>query len=266
MDYKYTGIILSKNNVGETDRIYNIYTLESGKIRVLGKGVRKPNAKLAGSLESLTMSEIFVAKSRGMGKITGAITLENFSNIKSDIDALSKINYVLKIFNRVMVEQEQDKEAFEILIGFLQSMEKGSGKEDEGKIANILMLGFLFKLLSIMGYRLEMDSCVICGQKLRPHNNYFSPEKGGVVCEKCYQPEGKRLHPHTKRLNASNKGYMALTERAGNFGVGVKISPEAIKLIRIFLKNRIESLVKLQVAEKDINNLKIIAQEAVNWL
>ena len=36
MEYKYTGIILNKRDVGETDRIYSIYTLEGGKIRMQG--------------------------------------------------------------------------------------------------------------------------------------------------------------------------------------------------------------------------------------
>ena len=39
MEYKYNGIILGKNDIAETDRIYSIYTREAGKIRVLGKGV-----------------------------------------------------------------------------------------------------------------------------------------------------------------------------------------------------------------------------------
>ena len=48
MDYKYNGIILSKKDVAETDRIYSIYTREAGKIRVLGKGVRNPTLNWQG--------------------------------------------------------------------------------------------------------------------------------------------------------------------------------------------------------------------------
>lgn len=237
MDYKYTGIVLSKINVGETDRIYTIYTKEAGKVRFLGKGVRKPNAKLAGSLEPLTLSEIFVAKSQGMGKITGAIVSENFYKIKTDIDILNKINYVLKIFSRVIVEQEQDKNVFEILEGFLKSLNKLAGAKGTENKSDILVLGFLFKLLGEMGYQMEVEKCVQCQEKLKPENNYFSATRGGVLCQNCHAVEEKRI----------------------------KISSESIKLIRIILKNKIENLTKLQVAQKDINNLKVIMQETINW-
>lgn len=238
MDYKYTGIVLSKINVGETDRIYAIYTKEAGKSRFLGKGVRKPNAKLAGSLEPLTLAEIFVAKSQGMGKITGAIVLENFYKIKTNIDVLNKINYVFKIFNKIVAEQEKDGDIFEILESFLKSLDKLAGEKMIEDKADILVLGFLFKLLSEMGYQTEVEKCAQCREKLKPENNYFSATRGGVLCQNCHAVEEKRI----------------------------KISSESIKLIRIILKNKIENLTKLQVAQKDINNLKIIMQETINWV
>lgn len=238
MDYKYTGIILNKRNVGETDRIYTIYTQEAGKIKAIGKGVRKPNAKLAGSLEPITLAEIFVAKSRGMGKITGAIVLENFLELKSNLEALNRVSQTFKIFERIISEQEQDKEIFEILIGFVRGLDKLISEVGAENKMDLLLLGFTFKLLSATGYRLEVEKCVNCEHKLQPENNYFSAGKGGVLCRNCHQVENKRI----------------------------KISNEAIKLIRIFLKNKIANLVKLQVSQKDVNNLKVVAQEALNWL
>jgi DNA repair protein RecO (recombination protein O) len=238
MDYKYTSIILSKKNVAETDRIYTVYTREAGKIRILGKGVRKSNAKLAGSLEPVTLSEIFVAKSRGLGKITGAIASDNFLHIKSSFEALKKVSYVFGIFSKIISEAEKDERIFDILSGFLKALDKISAKEEAREKMDIVVLGFVFKMLGEMGYGIEVEKCVHCGGRLKPENNFFSPGKGGVLCLNCHQLENKR----------------------------VKISPEAIKLIRIFLKNKIENLAKLKVASKDISNLKIIAQEAINWL
>lgn len=228
---------MNKKNVGETDRIYTIYTLEAGKIRILGKGVRKPNAKLAGSLEPITLAEIFVAKSKGMGKITGAIPLENFSKIKSDFDALEKVYDAFVIFSKIIADQEKDKEVYEIFLSFLFGLEKISGEENKAKM-EVSTLGFFFKLLFQMGYGLEVNNCVHCGKKLEPDNNLFSASRGGILCRDCQSFENKRI----------------------------KISPESIKLIRIFLKNKIGSLTKLQVSQKDLNNLKVVVQESFNWI
>jgi len=69
---KYTAIILASRDANEVNRLYIIYTLEQGLVKAVAKGVRKPAAKLAGHLEPGTLTEIYVARSRGMGQITGA--------------------------------------------------------------------------------------------------------------------------------------------------------------------------------------------------
>lgn len=235
MDYKYTGIILSKKDVGETDRIYTIYTEEAGKIRVLGKGVKKSNAKLAGHLEPLTLAEIFVAKSRGLGKITGSIVVENFVKTKADWESLKNIYYVFRIIEKMLSEEEEDAEIFKLISNFLYEIEKYSGKKDK---MDIITLGFLFKFLSESGYKLEAEYCVICRKKIQKENNYISIGRGGILCQGCQ------------------------TKENGKISIGI----EAIKLIRIFQKNKIESLNKLKVLPRDVNNLKIIANEAFTWI
>lgn len=225
---------MNKRDVGEVDRIYTIYTLEAGKIRVLGKGVRKPNAKLAGNLESVTQAEIFMSKNKGMGKITGSIAINNFSNIKSNLDLVNRVFYVFKILARIISEEEKDEKIFLLLEKYLAAMDANEVGEDK---ADILTLGLLFQILAEMGYRLEMEKCVHCEKKLLLENNYFSISRGGVLCANCQNVENKKI----------------------------LISNEAIKLIRIFLQNRLENLIKLKVPQADINRLKIILNESINW-
>lgn len=236
MDYKYTGIILSKKDIAEADRIYFIYTLEVGKIKAVGKGVRRPNAKLAGNLEPITLAEIFIAKSRGMGKITGAIPVNNFSGIKNNLDLLTQVFYVFRLLEKIIADQEKDEAVFGLVSDYLENLDKLS--DDQGRKAEILTIGFIFKFLDQAGYRLEMGKCVHCEKKLRPENNYFSIIRGGVLCFDCHRVESKRI----------------------------KINSETIKVIRIFLANKMSNLVKLKIADKDLKNLKLVASESVNWI
>jgi DNA repair protein RecO (recombination protein O) len=238
VDYKYTGIILGKRDIGEADRIYSIYTLEAGKIQAKAVGVRRLNAKLAGHLETATLAEIFTAKTKGIGKITGAAVLNYFVGIKKNIEAVSKVFYIFSRLDKIIFEQEKDEKIFYLLEKYLEVMEKLSAKAKDGEKMDIITLGFLFKFLEETGYKMETSKCVNCGNKLRPQNNYFSAEKGGILCEKCKNRQGKRIN----------------------------ISSESVKMLRIFSKNKLESLVKLRVPEKEIKNLKIIAEEAINWV
>lgn len=237
MDYKYHGIILSKNDIAETDRIYNIYTLESGKIRALGKGTRNPNAKLAGSLEPATYSEIYVSRTRGMGKITGAIVSDNFSVLKSDFESLAEIFRVFGIVEKIITNEEKDEAVFELLLEYLKILEKIVLKGEKEKIG-IVTLGFIFKLLDFSGYGMNTDNCARCNKKLLPEDNFFSARSGGFFCPKC----------------ATN----------GERRIGTKSA--AIKLIRIFLSNKISNFGKISASAEIIKNSKNVADEMMRWI
>lgn len=240
MEYKYQGIILSKRDLAEVDRVYTIYTQEAGKIRIIGKGVRKPNAKLAGNLEPVTYAEIFTARSQGAGKITGAIPVENFSNIKLDFDLLERVLRTFRILQKIISEEERDEIFFQLLLEYLQTMESLGETHKDKKIqkAEILTLGFLVKFLDQMGYRIEVRQCMECGEKLKPLGNFFSASRGGMLCRSCEKLEQQKI------------------------SVGV----ESIKIIRLFLANRLKSLIKLQISQKDLNNVKIIVRNNLDWI
>lgn len=237
MDYKYTGIILSKKDVGETDRIYSIFTLEAGKIQALAKSVRKPQAKLAGFLENFTLSEIFVAKNQGTGKIRGSIVENNFKNLRTSLEALTKASRAVNLLDKLTNRENKDEKIFALLKNFLESLDDSVKNKKEEKI-NLLDLGFIFKLFESLGYKIEANHCSQCGKSLSKSKNFFSPESGGIICNSC-------------SLKTANK---------------IPILDDSIKLIRIFHNNKIESLGKLKVGQKEISNLAMISKMFFQWI
>jgi DNA repair protein RecO (recombination protein O) len=236
MEYKFTGIILGKYNVGEADRIYTIYTLEKGKIRALAKGVRKSQARLAGNLENFSLVDLFVAKGKGTGKITGSIVENNFRNLRNNLEALENVFESVKILNKLTNLEEKDTAIFNLLKEYLETIDEASLKKEE-KIS-LITQGFIFKLLDSLGYKIEVGHCVKCSADLPKEGNYFSAEKGGIICSACLEEKGSRIG----------------------------VSDNVIKLIRIFFQNKIKSLIKLKVEPKEINNLKIITREFIQWI
>jgi DNA repair protein RecO (recombination protein O) len=237
MDYKYQAIILGKYDIGEVDRIYTLYTKEAGKIRIRAMGVKKPNAKLAGNLETLTQAEIFLARGRGRGNITGAIATNNFLGIKSEIAALQKVFYVFRIFNRLITEEEKDESIFLLLQNYLEALDILTTAEKKINM-DIVTLGFLVKLLEETGYKIEADRCVKCRDMLNNQKIFFSPERGGIVCEQC------GIHIIKK----------------------IKITPGAVKMLRIFSTNKIANFNKLRAEKETINNLKAVIDEEIKWI
>ena len=238
MIYNYTGIVLGKYNVGETDRIYTIYTLEAGKIRVAAKGVRKSQAKLAGHLENFTLVGVSVAKRRGMGKITGATAENNFSRLKNNFELLTEAFKASEILNRLVKEEERDERIFKLFLEYLKSMDNKNAAADVSVLPNLLTQGFIFKLFDYLGYKIEANVCVNCGKPFYREGNYFSAERGGILCRNC----------------------------APKFAERIKADSNAVKIIRIFHQNSLKSLVKLKVNPTVINNLKIISREFFRWI
>jgi DNA repair protein RecO (recombination protein O) len=224
---KYTAIILSSHDVGEFDRLYILYTKEIGVVKAMGRGVRKQAAKLAGHLEPGTLSEVYVARARGMGQIASAIALNNFDNIKKDFKKLAEVLKIFRFFGHHFSEEEKDERIFELLGVFLE-------KADEMGKADILVEAFWWKLFDALGNRPETMKCAKCGARLEEkRENFFSAVRGGVVCGKCFAGEQSLA----------------------------KISADQIKLLRIFLANPLEKILKVKIGGDELKRLGGIRRE-----
>ena len=212
-----------------------MYTSERGLARAAARGIRKPEAKLAGHLEPATLSEVYIARSRGMGQIASAITLENFGDVKNDFKKLQTALKIFSFFVRVFSDDEKDERIFFLLRGFLEALDDLSdcgnlrNKGDWGGRVRLLTLAFWWKLVDFLGQRPQVIKCAGCGKKLADGSqNFFDAEKGGVVCSGC----------------------------AGVKNNLQSINNNQIKLLRLFLTNTLDKIVKVRVGNKDLAELE----------
>ena len=238
MEIRYNAIILKKKKTGETDRLYTLYTLEQGKVQLVAKGVRKPEAKLAGQLETLIQGLGIAVKGNGMGKIAGAVAEKNFLYLRSDADILKRVLETVNVFERLVEWDEPDVELFNLLVGYLTLSDNFAKEKQRGKVL-LLAEGFLFQLFARLGYAIETGACVVSGKKLRSgQRHFFSPSAGGVLA-------GEHIH------NAHN---------------AFPVSESAIKLMRIFLSNKLESLPRVRVNEKEFREVRQASSLFFEWI
>lgn len=238
MELRYTGIIIGKRDVREADRLYSVYTLEQGRLGLLARGVRKPNAKLAGNLETLTLSEIYVNKGKGKGNVTGAIPLNGFLALKSDFQALERAFRAISYFSRFVTQEEKDEGAFVLLSEYLLTMDDLASCGSQEDRMESVTLGFLFKLFGHLGYAIDASACGRCGGRLEEGGNFFSPSAGAIICRDC---------------GASVPGTL-------------RISDAGVKLLRIFQANGIRNLAKLSAGKADLANLESVLRNFAGWL
>ena len=225
MELRFTAIVIRKKEVGETDRLYTFYTREKGKVQSKGVGVRKPQAKLASSLETLMLSDIAIVRTRGIGRITGAITEETFPNLRSDLDTLLLATESLRMFDRLIGLEEPDALVFDLLREYLFLLD-GLVESGEQERAPLLAEGFFFQLASKLGYHLETGICATSGEKLGSGKQYaISPEAGGII----------------------------LAHNADQYALAV--SENVVKVLRLFFTNRLATFRKIRLSASDMNQL-----------
>lgn len=109
------GIILSRTNYGEADRIIKLLTPESGKVSLVAKGVRKPKSKLAGGIELFSVSSITYIRGRGeLGTLVSSRLEKHYGVIVKHIDRVQLGYDLIKVLDRA-TEDEPEPEYFELL-------------------------------------------------------------------------------------------------------------------------------------------------------
>ncbi len=109
------GIVLSRTDYGESDRILNVLTPDNGKISLMAKGTRKIKSKLAGGIELFCLSDITFLVGKGdMGNLISSRLITYYGNIVTDLDRVQLGYKLIKMLNRA-TEAHTEEGYFELL-------------------------------------------------------------------------------------------------------------------------------------------------------
>ena len=177
---KLEGIIISEVEYRETSKIINVFTKDLGIIGVIAKGARKVKSTLSGLTTKLTYGVFDVYyKENGLSTLVEVNVLDNFKNIKKDINLISYACYLLELSTQVY-KHDANSDIYNLLIASLKKIDAGY---DYQVITNILEL----KLLDYLGIKPIIDSCVSCGKKTDIVT--ISSYRGGYLCNECVRDE-----------------------------------------------------------------------------
>ena len=239
--YKTQGFILKKVNRGESDRLFTIFTKDFGKLELLARAERKIKSKLRAGLELFYLSEVEFIQGKAHKTLTDAILISNFQNLRKDLKKLAIAYKIADLLDNLVKGEESDpkiwnllSEVFERLNNWEAKMISSSSSPSlsaEARKLKIVYYYFLWNLLSVLGYQLELYNCSLCQKEITPEKIFFSPKEGGLICQNC-----KTAIKTVKEINANT-----------------------VKIIRILLKKEWSILKKLKVEDEDWNNLKEIS-------
>jgi DNA repair protein RecO (recombination protein O) len=178
--YRTEGVVLRRQDLGEADRLTTIYSRDYGKLRLVAKGVRRPQSRKAGHLEPFTRVALLIARGRELDIITQAETLDDYSGFRNNLDQLSQASYIVELLDHFTFEDgEGNQTQYQLLLNSFDRL--AENKADP----HAVILYFELRLLDLVGYRPELFRCVECGSEIRPEDQYFSSQQGGILCPAC---------------------------------------------------------------------------------
>ncbi len=175
---KVEAIILRHSDYGEADRLLTIFSREQGKLRAIAKGVRKMQSRKAGHLEPFTQVTLMLAQGHDLWIVTQAEAVEAFQPLREGLARIGYAGYVVELLDRFTYEEGQNWQLYQLLVDTL-----GRLAAEEDPFAAIHY--YEMRLLDLMGFRPLLFECAACGKEIQAEDQYFSAERGGVLCPDC---------------------------------------------------------------------------------
>jgi len=221
--YRTKGFVFKKVDRGESAQLFSVYTKDFGKLKILGKGIRKISSKLRSGIEIFYLSEIEFIQGKSYKTLTDAIAIEKFQDLRKDLARLDIAYRVAGLLDDLIRGEEKDKGVWDLLIEAFDKLNDSDFKNPE-----LIYHYFFWNFSSLLGYKPEMHSCPVCENKLKPEKLYFNPDRGGVICKDCFKHEKS----------------------------DIEIKPEIVKIMRIIISNDIKVISRLNLDKKHIKGLK----------
>jgi DNA repair protein RecO (recombination protein O) len=211
------GIILSRTNYGEADKIITILTPEQVKLRIMARVVRKIKSKLAGGVELFSISDITYMQGKGdLGTLISSRLDKHYGEIVKNIDRVQAGYELIKTLNKA-TEDHTESGYFTIISVTFEAL-------DDFKVdLNLTKLWMSSQLLKLAGHSPNLSSNS-AGLSLEPDKKYifdydsmsFSARENGR-----YDPQ----HIKALRLLFSNYSPKDLQKVEGLTGLMPNLNP-----------------------------------------
>lgn len=227
--YKVRAIVLSSRKMRDAHRILTLFSREHGKIRAVAHGVAKPTSRKRGAVQPFCHSLFMLRRGRELDSVDQCEGQEIFPALWSDLDRMTWAGYATELVESLTVEGEPNQAVFHLLLQTLGLLETTAQLE-------LVARGFELKLLTILGYRPHLDTCVNCNEDLKSGRTIFSPAAGGLVCSSCATPEG-----------------------------GVPSGGETVAVMRVLLHWDLNKIERLHVSDTARREMKTALERYVQW-
>lgn len=234
---KTKGIIISEHNMGDFDKMLTILTPNLGKIECLAKGSRRPKSLLLAGSQFLCFGDYVLYKGSDNYSMNSCEIIELFYTIRVDLDKLKYASYITKIINDVTTENQNNYKILQLYLNTLYVISKSD------KNLEVITSVFRIRLMSIIGFRPQIEECVIC--KNKDKLEYFSIRDSGLKCNICGKQDGSVIQINETTKDAIKYIILADAKKIYSFTVPKTTQKELEIISKLYLNDCLEKEYKI---------------------
>lgn len=143
---KFSGIIINRHVVKESDRFLTIYTLEKGKISVYARGVRSVKSKRGSQIDLFSHIKFELFEKNDRRTLTSVELIDGHHISKTTLPNISRLFQIGELVDRLTPEHDPHREVYDLLLTALSNLSRFETPE--------YIYRFKVKLLHLLGYGL----------------------------------------------------------------------------------------------------------------
>lgn len=219
------GIVIAENQRGESNKQLMVLAKGIGKVMLTARGAKNTKSKLLAGTQLFSYCDFLVYEGKGFYSLTQADLIQNFYEIRTDMDKLAEAVYMGELVEKTCPEGMEQDETLRLFLYALAVLEKS--KIPPRLISRI----FEVKYLQISGL-LSYEGYMVCGHD--KDSLFFHERDGEFLCmEHCCGGE-------IPLMGAVQKALSFITQRDGKQIFSFTLSPEALLQMDLVLKRYLE--------------------------
>jgi hypothetical protein len=143
------GVILSRRNLGEADRLCNIFTENMGKVSSRFVGVNKPRRKMKALSEPMVWAEfrLYTSPRSEIAKVIGGAIVSTFPDTRSDLDSTVASFSCCERLDALTPWRSPNPDKYRLICSALAAI--------EAKLSPWVQIAFHVQLLEMIGHSMR---------------------------------------------------------------------------------------------------------------
>ena len=188
-------IVLRKYPFRETSVVISCLSDRFGKLKGLVKGLRQQPNRYHSAMEPLTVNRIvfYDTLTSSLHLISQCDLLDPLDSLQRDLETMRTAAHCVDLADTVLALEEPQPLIYQLLRDTLGRL----SLDPSGRV--LLRVHFVTRLLRLIGFQPQLDTCVGCGTSVEVEEGFWSVSEGGLLCVRCHSqdPRAESVNPET---------------------------------------------------------------------